>query len=304
MPIAPRWPVGRSNPPPGGRGSHPQGSGPLIGQSWAPPGNRPWVSGFLRLGSDPRTTAHTRGGEAEEMLFMHLTRMSHATRFRGARGRAPASLAAVTAGAVFIAAAPANADPTRPATAAARSAAVLEEATGTAGIIRGTFLPDGAARSEISDETGASTITVPAAADGRVTVTSADGTEVGIGLPGSGAAAQQSDNGTIVDPDAHDSSEFGVQATADGVSALVSMKDVEAPTAGRQEHLSARRTADGPARNQQGDGRERREERKEDQGEHARHLEVQERQDLGGWSTGTGTWCRSAVTSERRTTTL
>lgn len=194
--------------------------------------------------------------------------------------------------------------PDRPATAAARSAAVLEEATGTAGIIRGTFLPDGAARSEISDETGASTVTVPAAADGRVTVTSADGTEVGIGLPGSGAAAQQSDNGTIVDPDAHDSSEFGVQATADGVSALVSMKDVEAPTAGRQEHLSARRTADGPARNQQGDGRERREERKEDQGEHARHLEVQERQDLGGWSTGTGTWCRSAVTSERRTTTL
>lgn len=76
---------------------------------------------------------------------MHLSRMSHATRFRGARGRALASLEAVTAGAVFIAAAPANSDPTRPATAAARSAAVLEEATGTAGIIRGTFLPDGAA---------------------------------------------------------------------------------------------------------------------------------------------------------------
>ncbi|WP_406353639.1 DUF4258 domain-containing protein [Streptomyces sp. NBC_01635] len=160
----------------------------------------------------------------------------HPTQNRSARRhRATARIlvAGCTAGAVFLTTASAHADSgDREARSAraAQAAETVERVTGTADLVPGTLLGDGATRAEVTTGTSAARITAPAAADG--TVEFAYGDEVlRLTLPGNaGSTAAPSANGTVVYPGAGDDVDLAVQPNRDGVRTLVTLKDAKAPT--------------------------------------------------------------------------
>ncbi|WP_433544338.1 hypothetical protein ACQPZG_03920 (plasmid) [Streptomyces sp. CA-294286] len=134
-------------------------------------------------------------------------------------------VATLTAGAVLVGVAPA-ANAAEPHSQAARAAAVVEKATGTADLV-----PLKGRQGSTVTEEGAVTITAPERASGEVNIATPNA-EMSLGIPATkntvGVAAG---SGTVVYTDAAPSTDFAVQPTADGAArTLVTLKDEQAPT--------------------------------------------------------------------------
>ncbi|MFJ2965232.1 DUF4258 domain-containing protein [Streptomyces collinus] len=160
----------------------------------------------------------------------------HHTQDRSARRRrthARILVACCTAGAVLLTAAGAHAetgDDGSRASLAVQAAETVERVTGTSDLVPGTPVAGGATHAEVGDETSAARITAPATADGAVEF--AYGSDVlRLTLPGSAdAQATTSANGTVVYPGAGEDVDLAVQPNRDGVRALITLKDADAPT--------------------------------------------------------------------------
>ncbi|MFF5311564.1 DUF4258 domain-containing protein [Streptomyces massasporeus] len=160
----------------------------------------------------------------------------HHTQDRSARRRrthARVLVACCTAGAVLLTAAGAHAgtgDAGSRASLAVQAAETVERVTGTSDLVPGTPVAGGATHAEVGDETSAARITAPATADGAVEF--AHGSDVlRLTLPGSAdAQATTSANGTVVYPGAGEDVDLAVQPNRDGVRALITLKDADAPT--------------------------------------------------------------------------
>lgn len=142
-----------------------------------------------------------------------------------------------------------EADPSFP-TKAAEAAAVVEKVTGIADIASSAALADGTTQSVSTNERGSSTVTAPATADGVVQSTAADGSTVGIGLPGNNAPGVKTGHGTIVYPGAGNNADLAVQPTESGVRTLITLNNADAPTEyrfdlGLPQGAEAERLADG-----------------------------------------------------------
>ncbi|MEU1573123.1 DUF4258 domain-containing protein [Streptomyces collinus] len=160
----------------------------------------------------------------------------HHTQDRSARRRrthARILVACCTAGAVLLTAAGAHAgtgDDDSRASLAVQAAETVERVTGTSDLVPGTPVAGGATHAKVGDETSAARITAPATADGAVEF--AYGSDVlRLTLPGSAdAQATTSANGTVVYPGAGEDVDLAVQPNRDGVRALITLKDADAPT--------------------------------------------------------------------------
>ncbi|GAA2763228.1 hypothetical protein GCM10010103_22690 [Streptomyces paradoxus] len=160
----------------------------------------------------------------------------HHTQDRPARRRrthARILVACCTAGAVLLTAAGAHAgtgDAGSRSSLAVQAAETVERVTGTSDLVPGTPVAGGATHAEVGDETSAARITAPATADGAVEF--AYGSDVlRLTLPGSAdAQATTSANGTVVYPGAGEDVDLAVQPNRDGVRALITLKDADAPT--------------------------------------------------------------------------
>ncbi|MFI8890807.1 DUF4258 domain-containing protein [Streptomyces paradoxus] len=160
----------------------------------------------------------------------------HHTQDRPARRRrthARILVACCTAGAVLLTAAGAHAgtgDAGSRSSLAVQAAETVERVTGTSDLVPGTPVAGGATRAEVGTEASAARITAPATADGAVEL--AYGSDVlRLTLPGSAdAQATTSASGTVVYPGAGEDVDLAVQPNRDGVRALITLKDADAPT--------------------------------------------------------------------------
>ncbi|MEU6765485.1 hypothetical protein ABZ916_23515 [Streptomyces sp. NPDC046853] len=144
------------------------------------------------------------------------------------------SLAAVSAtvGAALLASAiPASAAPaTEPSDSAARAAAVVESATGTADIAASMAAPGTPARAVTATDGAALTVIAPEKADGALQAADDNGSSFGLTLPGAkDVVGVKAGSGTVVYPDAAAATDIAVQPTKDGgARALVTLKDDKA----------------------------------------------------------------------------
>lgn len=112
----------------------------------------------------------------------------------------------------------------------AQAVETVERVTGTADLVTGTTLGDGATRAEVPADAHAARIIVPATASGSVESAYGDDV-VRLGLPGTAdAAAAAGANGTVVYADADDDFDLAVQPNRDGVRTLITLRDADAPT--------------------------------------------------------------------------
>ncbi|MEV4918552.1 DUF4258 domain-containing protein [Streptomyces tirandamycinicus] len=125
----------------------------------------------------------------------------------------------------------AQADPRTPsADRVAQAVETVERVTGTADLVAGTTLGDGATRAEVPGDAHAARIIVPATASGSVESAYGDDV-VRLGLPGAtDAPAAAGANGTVVYADADDDFDLAVQPNRDGVRTLITLRDADAPT--------------------------------------------------------------------------
>ncbi|MEG3627001.1 DUF4258 domain-containing protein [Streptomyces poriticola] len=140
-------------------------------------------------------------------------------------------VAGCTAGSVLMTAALAQADTRTPsADRVAQAVDTVERVTGTADLVAGTTLGDGATRAEVPADAHAARIIVPATASGSVESAYGDDV-VRLGLPGAtDAPAAAGANGTVVYADADDDFDLAVQPNRDGVRTLITLRDADAPT--------------------------------------------------------------------------
>ncbi|MBV7697076.1 DUF4258 domain-containing protein [Streptomyces sp. TRM70350] len=140
-------------------------------------------------------------------------------------------VAGCTAGSVLLTAAVAQADTrTAPVGRVTQAAEVVERVTGTADLVAGTALGNGATRAEVPTDLHTARITAPATAAGAVESSYGDDV-VRLGLPGTAhAPASASASGTVVYADAADGYDLAVQPNRDGVRTLITLRDADAPT--------------------------------------------------------------------------
>ncbi|MGW8378999.1 hypothetical protein [Streptomyces sp. ODS28] len=145
-------------------------------------------------------------------------------------------VAATTAGAMLLTIAPAAQASDGP-SRTERAARTVESATGTHDLAATTSAQDAAAvaRTERDGRTGVAK--APRNAAGEVRIVAHDGSTAGLGLPESRTVdGSRSDTGTVVYPDAAQSTDIAVQLTGDGgARALTTLKDSAAPTQQRYE---------------------------------------------------------------------
>ncbi|MEU4683285.1 DUF4258 domain-containing protein [Streptomyces xinghaiensis] len=112
----------------------------------------------------------------------------------------------------------------------AQAVETVERVTGTADLVAGTTMGDGATRAEVPADASAARIIVPATASGSVESAYGDDV-VRLGLPGAtDAPAAAGANGTVVYADADDDFDLAVQPNRDGVRTLITLRDADAPT--------------------------------------------------------------------------
>ncbi|MEU4887301.1 MULTISPECIES: DUF4258 domain-containing protein [Streptomyces] len=112
----------------------------------------------------------------------------------------------------------------------AQAVETVERVTGTADLVAGTTMGDGATRAEVPADAHAARIIVPATASGSVESAYGDDV-VRLGLPGAtDAPAAAGANGTVVYADADDDFDLVVQPNRDGVRTLITLRDADAPT--------------------------------------------------------------------------
>ncbi|MFI1950994.1 DUF4258 domain-containing protein [Streptomyces xinghaiensis] len=112
----------------------------------------------------------------------------------------------------------------------AQAVETVERVTGTADLVAGTTMGDGATRAEVPADAHAARIIVPATASGSVESAYGDDV-VRLGLPGAtDAPAAAGANGTVVYADADDDFDLAVQPNRDGVRTLITLRDADAPT--------------------------------------------------------------------------
>ncbi|MEV6758986.1 hypothetical protein [Streptomyces sp. NPDC051214] len=144
------------------------------------------------------------------------------------------SLAAVSAtvgAALFASAIPANAATTAPRSdGAARAAAVVESATGTADIATSTAAPGTPAKAVTAAAGAALTVTAPEKANGALHAADDSGSTFGLTLPGAkDVAGVKAGAGTVIYPDAAPATDIAVQPTKEGgARTLVTLKDDKA----------------------------------------------------------------------------
>ncbi|OFA59598.1 DUF4258 domain-containing protein [Streptomyces xinghaiensis] len=140
-------------------------------------------------------------------------------------------VAGCTAGSVLMTTALAQADTRTPsADRVAQAVETVERVTGTADLVAGTTMGDGATRAEVPADAHAARIIVPATASGSVESAYGDDV-VRLGLPGAtDAPAAAGANGTVVYADADDDFDLVVQPNRDGVRTLITLRDADAPT--------------------------------------------------------------------------
>ncbi|WP_329221309.1 DUF4258 domain-containing protein [Streptomyces microflavus] len=145
------------------------------------------------------------------------------------RNAARILVAGCTAGAVLLTATAARAGGVSTARVG-QAAEAVERVTGTADLVPGTALAGGATRFEVPADAGTARITAPATADGAVESTYGEDT-VRFGLPGGAhSSAARSTGGTVVYADAEEGFDLAVQPNRDGVRALITLRDAQAPT--------------------------------------------------------------------------
>ncbi|MEU1117965.1 MULTISPECIES: hypothetical protein [unclassified Streptomyces] len=140
-------------------------------------------------------------------------------------------VAAATATSLVIAIAPTASADTRD-QHSQQVAAGVERITGTQDLAVSSAAPGVAAQSVTRTEDGPVTVQAPEDATGNVKTTAPDGTAVGLGLARTKSVeGVKAGAGTIVYPNAADSTDLAVQpTTAGGVRTLVTLKDENAPT--------------------------------------------------------------------------
>ncbi|MBT1096449.1 hypothetical protein ACF063_33540 [Streptomyces chartreusis] len=148
---------------------------------------------------------------------------------RKVRAGVLAGTSLLTAVAMLSTASPALAETAN--SAAAKSASVVERATGTGDLALSTGTPDSAGRAITSTESGSVTVTAPTDSLGYVESTAGDGTKFRLDLPETKKVnGVKAGAGTIVYEDAAESTDLAVQPTADGgARTLVTLKDKAAP---------------------------------------------------------------------------
>ncbi|WPO76643.1 hypothetical protein [Streptomyces sp. KN37] len=140
-------------------------------------------------------------------------------------------VAAVTATSLVLAIAPSASADVRD-QRSQKAAAGIERITGTQDLAPSSAAPGAAAQSVTQTESGTVTVRAPEDATGNVKATAPDGTAFGLGLPqAKSVEGVKAGSGTIVYPDAADSTDLAVQPTKDGgARTLVTLKDKDAPT--------------------------------------------------------------------------
>ncbi|MFI7320192.1 hypothetical protein [Streptomyces venezuelae] len=140
-------------------------------------------------------------------------------------------VAAVTATSLVIAIAPTASADTQD-QRNQKAAAGVERVTGTQDLAASSAAPGVAAQSVTKTKSGTVTVQAPQDATGNVKTTAPDGTAFGLGLPQTKSVkGVKAGSGTIVYPNAADSTDLAVQPTTDGgARTLVTLKDKNAPT--------------------------------------------------------------------------
>lgn len=161
------------------------------------------------------------------------------------------SIAAATSGALILGAAPAAlADGP---SAAEKTAAAVEKATGTTDIAPSSSSAGGTVTAKTDNEDGQSaTVTLPATADGTVNTTTSDGLSASFGLSNtSNTQGVKTTNGTVVYPDAAKNTDLALQPTTDGgARALLTINKADAA----QEYRFDLHLPDGAVTKQLDDG--------------------------------------------------
>ncbi|WP_306333670.1 hypothetical protein [Streptomyces sp. KL118A] len=113
-----------------------------------------------------------------------------------------------------------------------KAAASIEKITGTKDLAASSAARGAVAQSITQTKTGTVTVRAPKDATGSVRTTAPDGTTFGLGLPQTKSVeGVKAGAGTIVYPDAADSTDLAVQPTMEGgARTLVTFKDKNAPT--------------------------------------------------------------------------
>ncbi|MFF0302820.1 hypothetical protein ACFYTV_19180 [Streptomyces sp. NPDC004562] len=134
----------------------------------------------------------------------------------------------LTAATLLATASPASADTA--ATDAARTASVVEQATGVTDLAPSTTASGTAARAVTVTDAGSVTVTAPSDSGGYVESTTGDGTKFRLHLPETNKVdGIRAGAGTIVYQDAAESTDFSVQPTKDGgARTLLTLKDAAA----------------------------------------------------------------------------
>ncbi|MER7850289.1 hypothetical protein ABTZ03_40870 [Kitasatospora sp. NPDC096077] len=144
---------------------------------------------------------------------------------------ASSAIAAATASALLLAAAPAARAADVP-SQAEQAARVVERATGVKDLAATGTTGEAAAHAQTNKNGQTATATAPKNASDQVRITAPDGTVASLGLPETRpTAGTRTGNGTVVYPDAAPSTDIAVQLTDDGgARALAALKDPSAPT--------------------------------------------------------------------------